>query len=238
MKEYDIYGNIIDRRSHLEKKRDLWRIIAYIIVTLNVLAILSTPILIYIVNAANETIMAKPIIYLYPEQDKNIVVSLGNPEKITCSYPDYNNGWNVIAKQDGTLIDLNTKRELYALYWEGEGTIKARDKKGFVVKGEDTAKFLEEKLGILGLNAKEKQEFIIYWLPKMQDNTYNYIRFATIEEINEYMPLEFSEKPDSLIRVYMQFKSLDKYEDIEMQELKSPERTGFVAVEWGGTELK
>ena len=238
MKEYDIYGNTIDRRTDLEKKRDFWRIIAYIIVILNVLAILSTPILIYIVNAASETIMAKPIIYLYPEQDKNIVVSLENPEKITCSYPDYNNGWNVIAKQDGTLIDLNTNRELYALYWEGKGTIKAKDKKGFVVKGEDTAKFLEEKLEILGLNAKEKQEFIIYWLPKMQDNTYNYIRFATIEEINEYMPLEFSEKPDSLIRVYMQFKALDKYEDVVIQELKSPERVGFVAVEWGGTELK
>ena len=34
---------------------------------------------------------------------------------------------------------------------------------GFVVKGEDSAAFLEEKLEILGLNYKEAEEFIIYW---------------------------------------------------------------------------
>ncbi len=34
--------------------------------------------------------------------------------------------------------------------------------KGFVVKGKDTTKFLEEKLSYFGLNDKECNEFIIY----------------------------------------------------------------------------
>ena len=52
------------------------------------------------------------------------------------------------------------------------------------------------------------------------------------------MPLEFSKEPDSLIRVLMQFKRLDEYMEVKEQKLEAPNRTGFVAVEWGGSELK
>ena len=55
------------------------------------------------------------------------------------------------------------------------------------VKGTDVAEFLEDKLALLGLNEREAEEFIVYWLPKLQENKYNYIRFATMEEINENM---------------------------------------------------
>lgn len=181
---------------------------------------------------------AKPIIYLYPENETELMVKLGNPEKITCSYPKYEKEWQVTAKTNGTLLDMKTQRELYALYWEGKDMPEPAMTEGFIVKGEDTIKFLEEKLEILGLNAREAEEFIIYWLPKMQNNKYNYIRFATIEEINEYMPLEFSVQPDSIIRVLMQYKSIEEYIEIPEQKLQTPERYGFVAVEWGGSELK
>lgn len=30
----------------------------------------------------------------------------------------------------------------------------------------------EEKLEILGLNYKETEEFIVYWLPKLEQNEY------------------------------------------------------------------
>lgn len=180
----------------------------------------------------------KPIIYLYPEKETEVTVELGNPELITCSYPTYKQGWNVIAQPDGTLIDTETGRKLYSLYWEGKETASYDLTKGFCVRREDTAKFLEEKLELLGLNYKEIEEFIIYWLPKLEENEYNYIRFATMEEINEYMPLKFSVEPDTLIRVLMQYKALDEYIELEEQMLETPERTGFVAVEWGGSELK
>ena len=180
----------------------------------------------------------KPIIYLYPEEETELSVKLGYPEKITCSYPKYENGWNVIAKPDGTLIDTNTGRNLYALYWEGINTMNTEIRDGFVVKSEDTIKFLEEKLEILGLNEREAEEFIVYWLPQLEANKYNYIRFATMEEINEDMPLEFSVEPDTLIRVLMEFKGLDEFIEVPEQKLETPERKGFVVVEWGGTELK
>ena len=58
-----------------------------------------------------------------------------------------------------------------------------------------------------------------------------------MDEINSIMPLEFSIEPDSLIRVLMEYKPLDKYMEVKEQQLMTPERTGFVVVEWGGTEI-
>jgi len=52
------------------------------------------------------------------------------------------------------------------------------------------------------------------------------------------MPLEFSVEPDTIIRVLMQYKMLDEPIEVKEQELVTPERNGFVAVEWGGSELK
>lgn len=179
----------------------------------------------------------KPIIYLYPEETTNISIKFGKEDLITCSYPKYEDGWNVIANPDGTLIDTNTNRKLYALYWEGKGTVKDNFNEGFVVKGEDSINFLEEKLNLLGLNERESEEFIVYWLPILEKNKYNYIRFATTEEMNEYMPLEFSTNPDTLIRVLMEFKGVDEYIEIPEQQINTPERKGFTVVEWGGTEI-
>lgn len=179
----------------------------------------------------------KPIIYLYPKEQTELIVKLVNKEKIICSYPKYKEGWKVLANPDGTLIDTETNRQLYALYWEGKSMESKGITDGFVVKRSDTIKFLEEKLEILGLNYKEVEEFIVYWLPKLEQNEYNYIRFATMEEINEYMPIEFSKEPDTLIRVLMEYKGLDEYIEVPEQKLETPTREGFVAVEWGGTEI-
>lgn len=52
------------------------------------------------------------------------------------------------------------------------------------------------------------------------------------------MPLEINPNPDSIIRIMMTFKGLDNPIDVKEQELVTPERNGFVAVEWGGTEIK
>ena len=109
---------------------------------------------------------------------------------------------------------------------------------GFIVKGEDTIKSLEEKLEVLGLNEREAEEFIVYWLPKLESNKYNFIRFQTEEEINNNMPLEITPKPDTIIRILMEFKGLEEPIQIKEQKLITPQRTGFTVVEWGGTEIK
>ena len=179
----------------------------------------------------------KPIIYIYPEENMDVNVKVSNPELFTVTYPKYDDEWKVKALTDGTLIDKNGKK-YYALYWEGYNkTVNKIKEDGFVVKGEDTAVFLEEKLEILGLNYKERNEFIMYWLPKLEDNKYNYIRFQTIDEINSDMELKINPEPDTLIRVRMEYKPLKNKIKVKEQELEKVGRNGYVVVEWGGTEI-
>ena len=191
------------------------------------------------IENASSTVNHKPIIYIYPEREQEVEVKLLDKDLLTCSYPKYKSGWNVIAKPNGDLVDLDTKKQLYSLYYEANSKNNFKvEKEGFCVKREDVVSFLEEKLEILGLNYKEKEEFIVYWLPKLEANKYNYIRFATMDEINQNMKLEFSKKPDTLIRVLMTYKGLENPIEVKEQKLETPERKGFVAVEWGGSEIK
>ena len=181
----------------------------------------------------------KPVIYLYPTEEMNVNVKLGYKENITVSYPEYKEGWNVLAKPNGRLLDLDTNRELYSLYYECENAIKFdMTDEGFIVKGEEIVPFLEEKLKVLGLSDVEAEEFIIYWLPILKENKYNYIRFATEEEINQNMPLSIDKSPDSIIRVLMIYKGLEEEIEVSEQVLESPVREGFTVVEWGVTEIK
>lgn len=187
----------------------------------------------------NEDVSKKPIIYLYPEEEQLVEVKLLKEQNITVSYPKYNNSWQVIAKPNGDLKDIKTNRNLYGLYYEAKNNeSKISLEEGFCIKRENIVSFLEEKLSILGLNEREANEFIIYWLPRLEKNEYNYIRFASISEINKIMPLEVSPQPDTIIRVLMEFKGLNKEIKVKGQELSKVNRNGFVLVEWGGTELK
>ncbi len=178
----------------------------------------------------------KPVIYLYPEEKCEISVKLDLNGRLSCTYPEYNRGWNVYAAEDGTLTDSNGQSYNY-LYWEGEIYADWSFDEGFCVKGEDTARFLENALSKLGLSRREANEFIIYWLPLMQENPYNIISFQK-EAYIDAARLDISPSPDTQIRVFMVFKNSDSFVEIKEQELSSPERSGFVAVEWGGTELR
>ncbi len=50
--------------------------------------------------------------------------------------------------------------------------------------------------------------------------------------------LTISPKPDTLIRVFMTFKASEEFVEVKEQQLSAPKRDGFVAVEWGGAEVK
>lgn len=182
--------------------------------------------------------IAKPIIYLYPTEETNVTIKFKNEKLLTQTYPKYKGSWTVLAKPNGDLIDLKTGRYYYSLYWEGKDNDYKLENYGFVVEGKDTISFLEEKLNKLGLNEREANEFIIYWLPILENNKYNYIRFATTEEVNKIMPLEVNPNPDTVIRILMIYKPLNKKINVKEQKIITPERKGFTLVEWGGTKIK
>ena len=176
----------------------------------------------------------KPVIYLYPPTDLQCSVKVNISGKLTCTYPEHGeNGWeSFTAKPDGTLV-FPDGREYYSLYWEGISDKKPDFSAGFCVKGRDTAAFLQDILLEIGLNEREANEFIIYWLPQMQNNSYNLISFQG-DAYTSAAPLDIAPAPDSLLRVMMTFRPLEKSVEIEPQSFRGFERNGFTVVEWGG----
>ena len=183
-----------------------------------------------------EATSEKPVIYLYPQEETRVSVQLDFDGDLTSTYPAYEAGWTVDASPDGTLTDPVTGRQYYCLFWEGISDAEYDFSTGFCVSGEKTAAFLEGALAQLGLTEKEANEFIIYWLPRMEHNPYNLISFQT-ETYTDNAELTIDPAPDTLIRVFMAWQGLDEPVEVETQNLTAPERIGFTAVEWGGTEV-
>lgn len=177
----------------------------------------------------------KPVIYLYPTEETDVRVTLDYDGVLTAAYPAYDGGWCVTARPDGTLTDASG-REYYCLFWEGAGGTQYDFSRGFCVAGSDTAAFLEDALRQLGLTDKEANEFLIYWLPRMEGNAWNLIAFQS-DAYTEAARLTIDPAPDTLLRVFMAWKPLEKAVDIAPQTLTAPERRGFTAVEWGGAEV-
>jgi len=182
----------------------------------------------------------KPIIYLYPTKTEKVEVKLDYNGTIFADYPAYDSvqkGWTVTAFPDGKIINSDGKEYSY-LFWEGKPAnyVNYDLSKGFIVKGEDTVEFLQNTLSKIGLTPKEYNEFIVYWYPKMKNNKFNLIHFSE-DEYTKTAQLTITPKPDSMLRVFMVFKPLDKEITIKPQEIKPFNRTGFSVVEWGGTQL-
>ena len=176
----------------------------------------------------------KPVIYLYPTKTTDISVKVFPTGGFTITEPAYNDGWFVKAHTDGTLYNYNDKNTYPYLFWEGHGMNYKRPEQGFVVAKSDVKKFLEEKLAKFGLIEKEYSEFIEFWLPKMQDKNYYFITFVPQEQFDKLAPLFVSPKPDTIIRVFMDFEGMDNPISVKPQIIKTTPRIGFTVVEWGG----
>ena len=177
----------------------------------------------------------KPVIYLYPEEKTEVSVKLDYDGELTATWPAYEDGWNVTACPDGALSDAQGNEYSY-LFWEGVSDTAYDFTEGFCVAGEDTTAFLRQTLAQLGLTPREYNEFIVYWLPKMQENPYNLIAFQG-EAYTDTAKLAIEPQPDSLLRVFMAWKPLKRPVTIRPQELPPFERIGFTVVEWGGAQV-
>ena len=177
---------------------------------------------------------AKPVVYLYPTKEQQVTVKVGADVKI--SDPLYNpkNGWTALAKPDGQLVVNGTKYD--SLFWEGPGAGQYPSiTSGTVVSAKDAPLVIKSQLMQLGLNAKEISDFEAYWKDKLPKNKpYVRLTWLTTEQMNTLAPLHISPKPDTVIRVFLDFTGLDKPIVIPQQKLTTLPRKGFTVVEWGG----
>jgi len=179
------------------------------------------------------------VIYLYPEQETDVHVELELTEsELYTTYPKYNDGWNLTAYPDGTLLNKTDGTHHKYLFWESSNCRTRYDfTKGFCVAGSDTESFLKEKLTYMGLTEDEMNEFIVYWLPLMEHNAYNLITFQG-DAYTDSAKLNIIPTPDSMLRVFMVYVPLEDAIYIEPQQLPTFERKGFTVVEWGGSKIQ
>ena len=176
---------------------------------------------------------AKPVLYLYPTKKTKVNISFEKPYLLTTTYPKYDNNWTVTAYSNGDLYDSSNKY-YYGLYWEEMGSSNIDFNEGFYVTKENAIKFLEEKTEEIGFTRRESNEFIMYWLPILEKNEKNLVYFELTEGRDKYNKLKINPKPDSILRVAIHVKKVNKKVDIKPQKLAKFERVGFSVVEWGG----
>ncbi len=182
-------------------------------------------------------VFCKPVIYLYPTREEKITVQLKYTGIFTKVEPDFNSflgEWRVIAYPNGDIVNVADHKRYKYLFWEGKKPLKFDLSKGFIVEGKETEEFLQKSLNEIGLNPTECTDFVSYWLPQVQTNKYNLIHFAESEYESEAV-LDTIPKADSILRVFVVFKPLNKKTNIVPQEIKPFTRKGFTVIEWGGT---
>jgi len=187
-----------------------------------------------------EIIGAKPAIYLYPTVKTEISVKNDCKGTIMNTYPLYKKGWNIIAEPNGTFYNLDDKRIYNYLFWDfsyGFTPKHFKYENGFYIKKEDNITFLQQKLEVLGLNNTEINDFVVYWLPELNKNEENFIHFWVNDNIDNSSILNINPKPDTLLRIFMEFKAYNGEQKLPVQALTSTPRKGFTVVEWGGSNI-
>ncbi len=176
----------------------------------------------------------KPVIYLYPETQTDVRVGLPKFINVTVSDPAYpEKGWSVTANPNGDLLSHADGKTYGSLFWEGTGVGYQVPETGFIVKNGEAESFLSSILPKYGLNQKESQEFMEFWVPKMQQAPYYRVSFLT-DDWSKAAPLFVSPRPKTSIRIFMDLKPLSAPISIKAPNIVTPARDGFTLVEWGG----
>lgn len=205
----------------------------------------------------------KPVLYFYPSKDTKVSIIFQKQMQFFSTAPSYNNGWFILAHPDGTLNDLTSNpqpcddvntnefgleyakeaclQNVYPyLYWSGvpQGEHFPIPKQGWDIPKENLVSFLHKSLSKLGLNQKEQNDMVSYWKVRMTETGAPYYRvsFLQTSELNAFVPMNISPKPDTYLRVFMVWFPLYKKptEEPTQQTLTPVNRKGFTVVEWGG----
>ncbi len=204
----------------------------------------------------------KPVIYLYPPKPTQVIIRFARPVNISKAIPFFQDKWDVLANPDGTLYDLQPqltdcgkidyteKDSEYAqaaclagtypyLFWAGQATGDYPETSGgWVVPKSEVSGFLERRLEEIGLNRKERQDMMEYWVQELLSKNAPYYRisFFQTEEMNKFIPMQVVPQPDATIRVFLDWSPLASQPPVlpKPQILHYAARRGFTLVEWGG----
>jgi len=179
----------------------------------------------------------KPVIYFYPTEPTIVNVIVQTTGSIVVSNPPYpQDGWeDILANPDGT---FQYKNQQYSeLFYETSVTNFQKPASGITIPTTQLPDKLSTLLDQLGLVGHEKEEFLSYWVPRLQALNSPYILFSVLDPSSKAAidSVDISPKPDTMIDFIAYFKPVATQENGPVLQLPpTPQRKGFVAVEWGG----
>ncbi len=169
-----------------------------------------------------------PNIYLYPETESDISVTLDFPNggHVSKSEPQYNDGWNVTVTPEG-LIDGEYDYLFYKAILPAQPNIN----EGWLL----TTANLEAEFRVLlteqGFVGREIDDFIEYWIPLLDDAPY-YGVFP--QDVESFVELTVEPSPKSTLRVFWLVLPFEQPVIIPVpREYDYFIRDGFTVVEWG-----
>jgi len=176
-----------------------------------------------------DAVAYKPAIYLYPQETMKIKVSLSINGEITTSEPEYNNGWDVVVEPGGTIEGSYD----YLFYEARLNYLKPPDD-GWCVEYDHLEIWMNTMLKELGLNEKESRDFKDFWLDFLPIANYYEIKLLSKDYLDLHMGLIVDPQPETIIRVLLTFSPYQNTVEIDTPLIKTPIRSGFTVVEWGG----
>ena len=199
----------------------------------------------------------KPVILLYDENEKKenenveIKLTLNEAMNIGATYPqptscdeknptkkeyEWKGSYSSKGNNDACEMKINNKKYEY-VFWEGP-CMKGDEFKGEVI-GIKADKFEEELdllLERLGLNERERNDFIVYWITKLSGRKGHKVTICDEKYDNEIARLEVSGFTEQL-RVMLKFEEIEDDEVMKMKGVETVEKKvrprGKYVVEWG-----
>jgi hypothetical protein len=174
----------------------------------------------------------KPNIYLYPETEINLDVNITFPKegRVSKSIPEFPAQWkNLKIKPDGK---INDKYDY--LFYETEQLAQFSPVKGWVIARKELENFFRYNMKQTGFIDREIEDFVTYWLPRFTESEYYAIYPQYNKQIDPLIKLEFSQQPDSILRLIYIVEESDS-NDLGMEAPVIPvfSGEGFVVREWG-----
>ena len=164
----------------------------------------------------------KPVILLYDDEKKNneevsIKLTLNDAMELGATYPnpilsigkqyEWKGTYSSNGHEDSCKITINNKKYDY-IFWEGP-CVKPHQFNGEII-GIQSDNF-EEELDILleklGLNERERNDFIVYWLTKLTGRKGHKVTICDEKYDNEVAKLSVSNY-SQILRVMLKFEEI------------------------------
>jgi hypothetical protein len=195
-------------------------------------------------NSGRQIMVEKPVIYLYSETEQPFNLKIKTDADLQFTYPSYENGWKGTTSKNGT-IRMNGSSYPY-LFWDASlsvESLKLNWQGADQIQGTQVIDYLTSQLDYLGMNEKEKTDFITYWGPRMQQMKYVQVLWIQNDAINPIASLDMDITPAfTQNRVYIIFQEINGLIDetlpLKRKVLKPIEKTKNYLLEWGGIEVQ